>query len=122
MNGKIDGIKWQYNFETIAANQTVSVSYQVLSFSMDSYPALTNPQNMDTLFDLKTAKPFDVQCRNFASIIRDNHIGFIVYDINVFDKRILTSGWVQMIYANDKYVVLKVKNVHPITNVLENVG
>ena len=77
---------------------------------MTSYPQLKDPKDMNMLFDLKTSEPFDVQSRNFASVIRDNHIGFIVYDAQRFDRKILGSGWVQLVYSNDEYVVLKVKS------------
>ncbi len=119
-NGNIDALRWQYDFYRVATNYTVSVTYQMLSFSMTSYPQLKDPRNMDTLFDMQTSKPFDVQCRNFASIIRDNYVGFIVYDVNRFDKKILSSGWVQLVYSNNKYIMLKIKSTHPYANVLEN--
>jgi hypothetical protein len=77
---------------------------------------------MNTLFELKTTMPFDVPARNFASIIRDNNIGFIVYDVSRLDKKILSSGWVQLVYSNNEYVVLKIKNVHPYPNILEDTG
>jgi hypothetical protein len=119
-SGKIDAVRWQYNFFKVAANYTVSATYQTLAFSMTSYPDLKDPRNMDDLFELRTPEPFDVQCRNFASIIRDNYVGFIVYDVNRFDKKILSSGWVQIVYSNDKYIMLKIKSDHPYGNVLEN--
>ena len=86
---------------------------------MTSYPDLKDPRQMNTLFDLSVASPFEVQSRNFASIIRDNYVGFVVYDVDRFDRKILGSGWVQLVYSNDKYLVLKVKSNHPYANVLE---
>jgi hypothetical protein len=119
-NGNIDAIRWQYDFFKIAANYSVSFSYQMLTFSMTSYPQLKDPREMNTMFETKIAEPFVVQCRNFASIIRDNNIGFVVYDVNYFDPKILGSGWVQLVYSNNEYVVLKIKSVHPYPNVLES--
>ncbi len=112
-NRNIDAIRWIYNMYKVDANYTVTLSYQTLAFSLSSYPQLTDPKNMDTIFDLKTSEPFEVQCRDFASIISDNYVRFIVYDKNRFDSRVLGTGWVQLVYSNDKYVVLKIKEDHP---------
>jgi hypothetical protein len=118
--GNIDAVRWQYNFYRVKANYTVTVVYQTLSFSMTSLPQLKNAQEMNTLFDSKPKEQFEVQARNFASIIRDNCVSFIVYDSTRFDKKILISGWLQLVYSNDKYVILKVKDIHPFPNVFEN--
>ena len=118
-SGRIDAVRWQYNFFKVEATYTVAVTYQTLTFSMTSYPDLKDPRQMNTLFDLSVASPFEVQSRNFASIIRDNYVGFVVYDVNRFDRKILGSGWVQLVYSNDKYLVLKIKSDHPYANVLE---
>ena len=40
-NRQIDAVRFQYNFGDVAANQTVSRSYQELSLSQSSYPTLT---------------------------------------------------------------------------------
>jgi hypothetical protein len=104
----------------VDVNYTVTLSYQTLAFSLSSYPELTDPKNMDTIFDQKTAKPFEVQCRDFASIISDNYISFIVYDKNRFDQKILSTGWVEMVYSNDKYIVLKIKADHPYLTVYKS--
>lgn len=112
-NRNIDAIRWIYNMYKVDANYTVTLSYQTLAFSLSSYPQLTDPKNMDTIFDLKTSEPFEVQCRDFAAIISDNYVSFIVYDKNRFDSRVLGTGWVQLVYSNDKYVVLKIKEDHP---------
>jgi hypothetical protein len=119
-NGNIDAIRWQYDFYKISANYTVTVSYQTLAFAMTSEPELKGPQEMNQLFYLKQGKPFDVQARNFASIIQQDRIVFVVYDINRLDKKILHSGWVEQVYANSKYVILKVKADHPYRFILEN--
>lgn len=120
-NRNVDAIRWQYTLFKVEANYTVSLSYQTLAFSQTSYPQLKDPHAMDSLF-LQTVEPFVVQCRNFASIIRDNYVAFIVYDKTRFDQKILGSGWVQLVYSNDKYFVLKIKADHPYANVLESVG
>ncbi|MCW4017187.1 MAG: hypothetical protein NWF00_00655 [Candidatus Bathyarchaeota archaeon] len=118
-NQKIDALRWQYNTFKLEADRTVSYSYQVLAFSLTSYPQLKDPYAMNTLFSLPPAVPFEVQCRNFASIIRDNYVGFIVYSVERFDPKIFSSGWVQLVYSNDKYLVMKVKVDHPLPDILE---
>jgi hypothetical protein len=120
-NRNVDALRWQYTMFKVEANYTISLSYQTLAFSLTSYPAIKDPHAMDSLFT-QTVEPFEVQCRNFASIIRDNYVGFIVYDTTRFDPKILGSGWVQLVYSNDKYYVLKIKSDHPYANVLEPVG
>jgi fumarate reductase subunit C len=119
-NGNIDAIRWVYNMFKVDEDYTVSLSYQTLAFSLSSYPQLTDPKAMDTLFDLKTPEPFEVQCRDFASIISDNYISFIVYDKNRFDQKILSTGWVELVYSNDKYIVLKIKADHPYLTVYKD--
>ena len=118
-DGRIDAVRWKYHFLWVEANYTITVAYQKLAFSMTSYPQLKDPRDMNTLFDLKLSEPFDVQSRNFASIISSNNIAYMVYDVTRFDPRILASGWVQLTYSNDKYVVLTIKTNHPYPYVLE---
>jgi hypothetical protein len=119
--GNIDAVRWQYDFYRVSANYTVSVAYQMLSISLTSYPQLKDPHEMNTLFYMKTTA-FDVKARNFASIIRDNHVAFIVYDATRFDKKTLNSGWIQLVYSNEEYVVLKIKINHPYPNIFEISG
>ncbi len=117
-NGNIDAVRWQYNFYKISKNFTVSVSYKTLTFSMTSYPILKDPHEINNLFSQKVPSSH-VQVRNFASIIRDNFVGFIVYDVKRFDPEVLSSGWMQLVYSNDKYVLLKVKADHPYSYIFE---
>ncbi|MCW4010186.1 MAG: hypothetical protein NWF05_06150 [Candidatus Bathyarchaeota archaeon] len=115
-NGRVDVFHWEYHFLKVTAEPS-SVRYQTLTFSMESYPPLADPRDMDSLFTLRT-EPFEVVCRNFASIIRDNNVVFIVFDVTRFDPKILCSGWVQLVYQNDKYLVLKIREAHPSANVV----
>jgi hypothetical protein len=119
-NGNMDAIRWQYNFYKISANYTITVSYQTLAFSMTSQSGLKNPRDMNTLFTLRTPQPFDVQARNFATIIQQERIVYIIFDVNRLDKKILASGWVEQIYANNEYVILRVKANHPYRFILKN--
>jgi hypothetical protein len=119
-NGQIDALRWEYSWPRLDSSYTYTFSYQTLAFSMSSFPLLKNPKDMNSLFTFKTSEPFSVDCRNFASIIRDNFIGYIVYDINRFDKKNLLSGWMQLVYSNDHYLVLKIKSIHPYPHILES--
>jgi asparagine N-glycosylation enzyme membrane subunit Stt3 len=112
-NGNIDAVRFQFQFYKIDANSSYSVQYQVLSFAGSSYSEMKNLTKMNSLFGLKVAPSFEVKSRNFASIIRDNYICFIVYDAERFDRSILRSRWLDLVYSNDKYVVCKIKSVHP---------
>ncbi len=118
-NGNLDAVRFQYNFFKLDANYTITATYQILAFAQNSYPQLQNYKDMNTLFDFRAEQQFEVKCRNFASIIRDAYIGFLVYSKERFDSNILSSGWVELVYSNDKYVVLKIKVDHPYVAVLE---
>jgi hypothetical protein len=117
-DGVASNLKWQYDSFRIDQNYTISYTYQMLGFSMTSFTQLSKPQDMGTLFSLSTAD-FNWTCNNFASILQHNCIGFIVYDANNFDPKILSSRWVELVYSSSKYVVLKVKVVHPSPFILE---
>jgi asparagine N-glycosylation enzyme membrane subunit Stt3 len=119
-NNNIDAVRFEYHFYKIDANYTVSKTYQLLTFSQSSLPELENLTGMNSLFAFKTAEPFKVDCRNFASIIRDNNISFIVYDKQHFDHSLLNSKWIEIVYTNDKYVICKINPNHPYVNIKEN--
>jgi hypothetical protein len=118
-NGRIDAMRWKYNFWQLVPNYTVTVQYQMVMFAMDSCPQLSSPQQMDSLFSLQV-EPFTVDCRNFPALISDNNVKFIVYDATKFDPKMLTSGWLQLIYSNNEYVVLKIKLDHPSPYILQS--
>ena len=117
-NGRVDVFHWEYHFLKVA-DKPQSVRYQTLALSMESYPQLTNPRHMDNLFFLHTNETIEVDCRNFASIIRENHVAFVVFDVTRFDPQVLKSGWLQLVYQNDEYLVLKIRTNHPSANVIE---
>jgi hypothetical protein len=117
-SGDASYLKWQYDAYIVEANYTISYTYQMLGFSTTTYTQLGKPQDMGTLFDLKTTD-FNWTCNDYASILQNNCIGFIVYDANNFDPKILSSQWVQLVYSSSEYVVLKIKNVHPSPYILQ---
>ena len=118
-NNNINAVRFEYRFFKVNANYTVSRTYQLLTFAKGSLPSLENLADMNSLFSYETAEPLNVKSRNFASIIRDKYIGFIVYDAQRFHPSLLSSQWLEQVYSNDKYVVLKIKSTHPYANVLE---
>ncbi len=104
---QIDAVRFQYNFNDLAANQTATRSYQVLSLSKSTYPAL-KPDSLQGLFTLKLAD-FTVLTRDFSDYIKENNIGFIVYDKNHLDTQMIHSKRLQLIYSNDRYIIFKIQ-------------
>lgn len=107
-NRRIDAVRFQYNFNDLSTNQTATRSYQVLSLSKSTYPSL-KPETLQDLFSFKPAE-FTVLTRDFSDYIRDNNIGFIVYDRNHLDTQIIHSKRLQLIYSNDRYDIFKITN------------
>jgi hypothetical protein len=107
-NRQIDAVRFQYQFSSLHVNQTVSRSYQTLAMSQNSYPTL-QPDILQGLFDLKTTE-FTVAARDFTDYIKNNNIGFVVYDRNQLDTQMIHSKILQLVYSNDRYVVFKVIN------------
>jgi len=105
-NRQIDALRIVYDFDALAANETVQRSYQTLTLSQSSYPALTK-ETLQGLFTTKTA-PFEVKPRDFRSYIQRDSIGFIVYDRNELDTQIINSKILQLVYSNDRYVIFKI--------------
>ncbi len=108
---KIDAIRFEYQLQKVNAHETVTKTYQLLTFSQSSTPELTNLAAMNTLFDVKTTEPIKVKCRDFASIIQENRIDFVVYDKQKFNSDRLDSEWLQLVYANDNYVICKINPI-----------
>jgi hypothetical protein len=106
-NRMIDAVRFQYQLGSVAANQTVMSRYQVLTFSKTSYPQMQLSQ-LGQMFGSKPASPFDVMTRDYTDYIKQNNIGFVVYDKNSFDARLLRSNQLQQIYSNDEYLICKV--------------
>jgi hypothetical protein len=107
---QVDAFRFQYQFGRLDVNQTASVSYQVLTFSEDSFPEVQLPGEVESLFELKPASAFEVATRDYASYIKELDIEFLVYDKNRFDSKLLNSRILQVIYANDGYVICRIKS------------
>jgi hypothetical protein len=102
----IDAVRFQYGFGDLAAGQTSGCSYQVLTLSKSTYPALTR-DGVEGLLSLEPVK-FSVVTRDFMEYIEANDIRFIVYDRNQLDTTLIHSKLLQLIYSNDRYVIFKV--------------
>ena len=109
---QIDAIRLRYNFSDLNVNQNESFTYQVLTFSKSSYPEMpTLPIDVKSLFALEPAGPFDLASREYRDYIKENDIGFIVYDKNQLDTKIIRSKLLELVYSNDRYVIFKIKNI-----------
>jgi hypothetical protein len=107
-NRQIDAVRFQYQFQEIKANQTVTRQYQVLTLSQNSFPTM-QPNELKTLFDFKAGQ-FMVNCRNYKNYIAENNIGFIVYDKNQLDTKMARCKFLEVIYSNDRYAIFKVSS------------
>jgi hypothetical protein len=105
-NRRIDALRFQYDISSIAVDETVLRSYEVVALSKNTYPAL-QPSTVQALFDYKPAI-FNLATRDYIDYIERNNIGFIVYDKNVLDTKIVHSKMIELVYSNDRYVILKI--------------
>ena len=109
-NRQIDAIRFQYDFETIELNQEISLNYDVLSFSRNSYPELQDISELNTIFNIKLVSERSITSRDYHNYIEENKIEFIVYDKNQLDTKLVNSKLLQLIYSNDRYVIFKIQN------------
>ena len=105
-NRQIDAVRFQYQFNDLNINQSASRSYQVLTMSKNTFPTL-QPDTLQGLFNFKPAE-FTVSARDYTDYIKENNIGFIVYDRNHLDTKMIHSKLLQLIYSNDRYVIFKI--------------
>jgi hypothetical protein len=106
-NGQIDAVRFEYDFNSIGVNQTVTRQYQTLTFSQNSFPTFQQPSQLQGLFGYKPAD-FSVSSRDYRDFIAENNIGFIVYDKNQLDYNMIHCKFLQLIYSNDRYAIFKV--------------
>ena len=107
-NRQIDAVRFQYHFNEINANQTVTRQYQVLTLTKNNFPAL-DQNNLKSLFSYKTDQ-FTVSSRDYKNYIAENNVEFIVYDKNQLDPNMLRCKFLQLIYSNDRYDIFKILN------------
>ena len=107
---QIDAIRLQYNFDKININQTASFTYQFLTFSKNSFSEITNLRNLSKLFDFKPATVFNLISRDYHDYIKEYNVGFLVYDKNQLDTKIIRSDVLEIVYSNDRYAIFKIRN------------
>jgi len=106
---QVDAFRFQYQFDKVNINQTVSFAYQILTFSRSSYPEMPQLNELKNMFELKSESAFEVKTRSYADYIKEFNIEFLVYDKNRFDSKLLSSNLLQLVYSNDKYVICRIK-------------
>ena len=107
-NMQIDAIRLNYKFEQITTNEHASFSYQTLLFSEESFHQTVLPSQIKDMFTAQPASYFTVDSRDYLNFIRENNVGFIIYDKNKLDPNIVRCGILELVYSNDRYAVFRV--------------
>jgi hypothetical protein len=107
---QIDAVRFQYNFDKISINQTASFTYKILTFSKNSFPEMQNFKDLKNLFNFKPASTFDIESRDYHDYINEYNIGFLVYDKNQLDTKIIRCKLLEIVYSNDRYAIFKIKS------------
>jgi hypothetical protein len=107
---QINAVRLQYDFEKVSVNQTVSFTYQILTFSKNSFPKMQNLGELKSLLDFHPTTAFDVKSRDYHDYIKKYNIGFVVYDKNQLDTKMIRSKLLELVYSNDRYVIFKIKS------------
>jgi hypothetical protein len=109
-NMQIDAVRLQYNFDKVSLTQTPSFTYQFLTFWKNSLSQLQNLRDLKSLFAFKPATAFALTSRDYHDYIKEKNIGFIVYDKNQLDTKLIRAKILELIYSNDRYVIFKIKS------------
>jgi hypothetical protein len=109
-SNQIDAVRFQYNFDKVDINETASFTYQYTTFSKKSFPEMPALTDLKRLFDFKPATQFDLKSRDYHDYIKDYSIGFLVYDKNQLDTKIIRCKLLEIVYSNDRYVIFKIKS------------
>jgi hypothetical protein len=107
---QIDAIRVQYNFEKVNINQTASFTYQFLTFSKTDFPEMQDQSEVKNLFAFKPETTFEVYSRDYRNYIKEYNIGFLVYDKNRLDIKIVGCKLLELVYSNDRYDIFRIKN------------
>jgi len=109
-NKMIDAVRFRFQLGNIANEKTASAKYQILTFSKSSYPEMQLNQ-LPQMFDFAPEAPQNIVTREYGDYIRQNKIGFVVYDKKSFDEIQSCSDLLQQVYSNDEYIICKIGNV-----------
>ena len=107
---QIDAVRFQYNFDKVNVNEIASFTYQYTTFSKTSFPEMPNLTDLQSLFDFKPAAEFELKSRDYHEYIKDENIGFLVYDKNQLDTKIVRCKLLEIVYSNDRYIIFKIKS------------
>jgi hypothetical protein len=107
---QIDAVRFQYDFDKVNVNETASFAYRYLTFSKNSFPDMPNLNDVKGLFDFKPATAFELKSRDYHDYIKEYNIGFLVYDKNQLDTKIIRCKLLEVVYSNDRYDIFKIKN------------
>jgi hypothetical protein len=107
---QIDAVRFQYNFDKVDINEAVSFMYQYLAFSKNSFPKMPSLTDLQGLFDFKPATEFELKSRDYHEYIKDENIGFLVYDKNQLDTKLVRCKLLEIVYSNDRYIIFKIKS------------
>ena len=107
---QIDAIRFQYNFDKLSINETGSLTYQYLTFSKSDFPEMHDLSDLKSLFAFKPAATFEVYSRDYSTYINQFNIGFLVYDKNRLDTKIISCKLLEIVYSNDRYVIFRIKS------------
>lgn len=109
-NHQIDAIRFNYTLGMINLNHNASFTYQTLAVS-DSVNPKIEVSGIKSLLETKATNTIDVKSRNYEDYIRQNNVKFIVYDKNQLDTKMVNSNVLELVYANDRYVIFKTKGL-----------
>ena len=86
-----------------------SFTYSSIVFSQDSYIDFKQLSELKNFFNDTRVSTFNVTCRSWIDYVKELNIKFIVYD-SKFEKSLLSSRQLQLIYFDDNYIICKVKD------------
>lgn len=107
-SNQIDAIRFQYNFDEVDFNETASFMYQYSTFSKTSASEIPNLKDLKSMFDFKPSVAFELKSRDYHDYIVENNIGFLVYDKNQLDTKLIRCKILEVIYSNDRYLIFKI--------------
>jgi hypothetical protein len=109
-SNQIDAFRLEYDFDKVNVNETASFMYQYLTFSKNSFAEMPNLHDLKGLFDFKPVTSFELKSRDYHDYIKEYNIGFLVYDKNQLDTKIIRCKLLEVVYSNDRYDIFKIKN------------
>lgn len=128
-NYEIDAVRYQYCFDQIGINQTVTRKYQMLTLTQNNHPTL-HPDDLQNFFKTNSEE-FAVLIHNYKEYIAQNDIRFLVYDKNQtkpfssfplssrFLPQLRACPFLELVYSNTRYEVFKILDNYNQTHIWE---